>query len=128
MLKEMSPIRQIANEGRRRWFTSKDCDLIVWLSEDDAVAGFQFCYQKADQEHALSWIPPAGFSHAKVDCGGGSNPAAGLGTPFLVATEYFEPDRILATFRAECGALPQEYVDLVAGKLTELLAQENKGV
>jgi hypothetical protein len=35
---------------------SPRCDLIVWLREDETVQGFQFCYDKDDIEHALTWV------------------------------------------------------------------------
>ncbi|QJR16067.1 hypothetical protein [Usitatibacter palustris] len=124
MLREMSPIRQITNEGRRRWFVSVNCDLIVWLGDDEAVAGFQFCYDKRESEHALSWIPPAGFTHAKVDCGGPGS--FGSGTPFLVPGTRFDPSRILAAFNAESAALPPEYVTVITGKLNELVETQGQ--
>jgi hypothetical protein len=47
MLTEVQNTRQIKNEGRRRWFTDSDFDLIVWYEADSSsIAGFQLCYEK----------------------------------------------------------------------------------
>lgn len=119
MLREYPPTRQISGEPRRRWFRSLDCDLIVWLADDGSLSGFQFCYDKDTQEHALSWKKEVGFSHMRVD--GGSSVAANR-SPILVADGSFDPGYILDVFRAESSELPPGYAEFVAGKLG-MLAQ-----
>ena len=54
MLNEIANLRQISEEGHRRWFTDSYFDLIVWYERDGAtLAGFQLCYDKEGEERAL---------------------------------------------------------------------------
>ena len=111
--------RQVPGDPRRRWFMSFNCDLIVWLDDDGAPLGFQFCYDKDEREHALTWRDGCGFSHLAVDSG----VVPGTETPLLVPNGAFDPARVLALFRAEAVAVPTEYVAWVAGKIGLLLAE-----
>jgi hypothetical protein len=121
MLKELLPTRQVEGEPRRRWFRSDRCDLIVWLRDDGAPEGFQLCYDKDYQEHALTWISARGFSHMRVDSGAGI-PGYPKGTPILVADGAIDADRILDVFSEESGEVPPELVRLVSEKVAELAA------
>lgn len=53
MLVELKDVRQIPNDGFRRWFTDEDFDLIVWY-EDDKITGFQLCYDKKEMEFLIN--------------------------------------------------------------------------
>ena len=119
MLREISPTRQVMGDLPRRWFTSPRCDLIVWLTEDESAAGFQFCYDKEASEHALTWFAGLGYSHMRVDSGGAYF-SEGRGTPLLVANGAMNPGRILELFRSECELVPEPYVAVVSMKLQEL--------
>src|SRR5689334_19925063 len=101
MLRELQPTRQVPGDPPRRWFMSRQCDLIVWFGDDGSPMGFQFCYDKDDVEHALTWIEGKGYNHMRVDTAGGDF-AKGTGTPLLVANGVFDPRRILEVFRGEC--------------------------
>ena len=50
VLIELKGVQQIADERRRRWFSSTDMDLIVWYDEDDSIAGFELYYDKNIRE------------------------------------------------------------------------------
>ena len=121
MLKEI-PARQVPGEPARRWFMSAGCDLIVWVAGDESASAFQFCYDKSQREHALTWTPRDGFSHLAVDTG-----REGRDAPFLVANGAIDPARILRLFRDEAGSIPQEYVDFISDKM-RLLAGEHRVV
>ena len=41
MLKEYTHVRQIQGESKRRWFSDRYFDLIVWFGEQDEIVGFQ---------------------------------------------------------------------------------------
>ncbi|MCH7756306.1 hypothetical protein IH970_14450 [candidate division KSB1 bacterium] len=45
MLKEIQTARQIEGEPKRRWFSNRFFDLIVWFKKNDnEITGFQLCY------------------------------------------------------------------------------------
>jgi len=102
-------------EPARRWFWSARCDLIVWLCDQGAVLGFQFCYDKEDDERALTWMSTRGFSHMRVDTGPMKREA-----PLLVADGPVDAPRMLDLFLRDCALVPGEYVELVRRKLEEL--------
>ena len=104
---------------------SQRCDLIVWLRDDETVKGFQFCYDKNETEHALTWIEGWGYNHMRVDTEGGEfNP--GGGTPLLVPDGTFDPNRLLDVFKKECELVPADFVQLVSTRLQELAEAEAK--
>ena len=113
-LRELPP-KRVHKEPLRRWFWSARCDLIVWLSDNGEVLGFQFCYDKAGPERALTWMSGCGFSHMRVDTG-----PLNRETPLLVADGAIEAPRILDLFLQDCELVPGEYVELVRRKLVEL--------
>ena len=118
MLRELPATRQIPGEQRRKWFVSAKCDLIVWLGDDESIEGFQFCYDKHDREHALTWARDLGFSHMRVDSG--DDFPRHKRTPILVANGIFDANRVLEAFRAESQSLPAEYAAFVSDRLREL--------
>ncbi|WP_374347160.1 hypothetical protein [Chitinimonas sp.] len=116
MLRELSPVRQHPNEYRRRWFSSNYFDLIVWLSEDEQIAGFQLCYDKQGKERALTWLDGR-LSHAAVDSG--DTPGLGAKTaPILVRDGKPDMALILSRFMRESGNLPAEISAIVERVLT----------
>lgn len=70
MLKEI-PVTSEENEPVKRWFTDHNTDLFVWLGEEESILRFQLCYNKGQNEHALTWTRDHGFSHHAVDDGEG---------------------------------------------------------
>ncbi|MBZ0092035.1 MAG: hypothetical protein K8F27_07425 [Sulfuricellaceae bacterium] len=66
-MKELSKVRQIPGESKRRWFASQDFDLIVWLSDDQSFSGFELCYGKLRNERSIVWSKTGGFRHMAVD-------------------------------------------------------------
>jgi hypothetical protein len=119
MLREI-PAKQLQGEPARRWFTSPEIDLYVWVGEDGAPTGFQLCYDKQSREHALTWTQASGYSHRAVD-GGESRPGRYKGAPILVANGAFDVPAILDQLRAQASdALPPEYLRFVEGKVEGL--------
>ena len=114
------PARQVPGEPPRRWFMSAKCDLVVWLGADGLPIGFQFCYGKDEQEHALTYSSSSGgrFSHTAVDSGVPS----GTETPLLVPNGAVDPARILETFTVEARAVPDELAAWVTDRLRVILA------
>lgn len=71
MLKEITEVRQIEEEGFRRWFSDSYFDLIVWYADESQgeIVGFQLCYDKPGVERAVTWRKGEGFSHDRIDDG-----------------------------------------------------------
>lgn len=122
MLHEISTARQISGEPKRRWFTSPNIDLFVWVNDHDAPTGFQLCYDKQHREHALTWTEASGFSHMAVD-GGESRPARHKGAPILVANGVMDPRQILEDFLLEAELLPVEFVQMIEARVRELAGE-----
>jgi hypothetical protein len=119
-LRELLPTRQVPGDSPRRWFASPGADLIVWLRGDGSMEGFQFCYDKEDVEHALTWMDGCGYSHMRVASGRAFAEGGFYGAPFLVPDGVLDPGRILGLFRAEAILLPGEYAAVVIARLEEL--------
>lgn len=111
-MRENSHVRQVAGERRRRWFSSGDFDLIVWLNDDHTFAGFELCYDKLHNEHSIIWRPVGGFEHTAVDDG---EQRAGKykASPILVPDGIFDVMRIHSAFSRESHSLPKDVADYV---------------
>lgn len=104
-MKEYRNVRQHPGESRRRWFSSSQFDLIVWLSDNDEPVGFELCYDKHSNERSLRWSATRGFQHMAVDDG---EHEAGKykETPILVADGFFDAQRVHAELAAVSHTLP----------------------
>lgn len=118
-LSEVRDVRQVPGESRRRWFTSDDLDLIVWVDAAGAPTSFQLCYGKPRAEHALTWQPDTGFRHMAVD-DGESVDFKWKGTPILVPDGHFDADQVRERFTKASTAVPTDIVAFVTTKLGEL--------
>ena len=124
MLTEIANVKQIHDEGFRRWFTDEQFDLIIWYAREsgevDHITGFQLCYDKVETERALTWRKASGFVHETVD--DGENPGYIGMTPVLHGGGTF--DRSMpARFRDACAGIPQKLTYFLLGKLEEYNAQ-----
>ncbi len=118
MLKEIGPVRQIPGEPRRRWFSSPDCDLVVWYGEDGSPIGLHLSYDKRDRERALLWNAPDRFTHTGIDSGE-THALRYKATPIHVADGVFDGERVTEIFRREARELPADIVDMVVRKISE---------
>lgn len=117
-LTEIANVRQVPGESPRRWFTSSDLDLILWLGPRGQPHGFQLCYGKRERnERALTYWPERGLSHSTVD-DGRTAPLQVKGIPVLEdAAGQFDASAVLARFLGSKGELQMDYVDFVAQRL-----------
>ena len=116
-LREIANVRQVPGESPRRWFTSSDLDLILWLGPQGKPHGFQLCYGKRERdEQALTWWPERGLSHSRVD-EGRTDPLHVKGSPTLQSAGPFDAAAVLARFLGSKGELQPEYVDFVRQRL-----------
>lgn len=124
-LRELLPTRQVKAEPFRRWFASPGADLIVWLRDDGSPSGFQFCYDKEGDEHALTWLEANGYCHMAVDTGSAFD--WGRGTPLLVPDGVLDAGRILEIFRAQSPFVPASYSAVVIARLEALAEKRDSG-
>jgi hypothetical protein len=118
MFKEIKNVRQVEGESKRRWFTAKNMELIVWLADNGGIAGFQLCYEQAITRKAFTWHDRFGFSNNTIDEG-----ETDFGTPkespILVADGIFESDNILKEFTKEREGLDLNIFNFVVQKIAE---------
>lgn len=103
MLREISKVRQVPGEFRRRWFQDDYFDLFVWYADTRQVAGFQICYDRSGDEHALTCMNGGSPRHQRVDA-----PGSGLSigpTPVLVRAGRSLPDEVVSRFLAASSEL-----------------------
>ena len=111
-MKECISIRQLPGESKRRWFSSKDLDLIVWFSDEDYFRGFELRYDKRGYERSLRWTSSGGFYHMAVD-DGEQNLGKYKETPVLVVNGQFDARQVYSDFSAASHTLPQEIAEYV---------------
>ena len=120
MLAEVKKARQVAGEGFRRWFMDSELDLIVWYADESQsqsqIDGFQFCYDKATTEHAVTWLRGHGVVHHRVD--DGELPFGAKMSPTLTADGTVDIPRIKRLFLENAHRLEPELVKFVASRLT----------
>ncbi|HZX32532.1 MAG TPA: hypothetical protein VFF03_14355 [Rhodocyclaceae bacterium] len=106
-MREIPHVRQIPGEPKRRWFSSKDFDLILWLDDGPGFLGFELCYDKSRGEHSITWSRDNGFRHMAVDDGEqryGKHKA----TPVLIPDGIFDVRRVHAAFVEASASLPPD--------------------
>lgn len=118
-----APKRKVYRDHDRRWISDDYFDLIVWYTRNDAVYGFQLCYDKPGWERALTWVSRRGFSHTAVESG--EEDAEANRTPLLVADGSFPATKVKREFRRRAIELPSELRELVISKIAEFEAQRN---
>ena len=112
MIREISRVKQVRGEARRRWFTDEYWDLYVWIDAGKSPIGFQLCYGKPDNEHALTWFDDKKPVHTRVSASkpGGRHSTM---TPILVADGYFDDRTVRERFlrdSTEIDSSVREYV------------------
>jgi hypothetical protein len=115
LLAEIKHVRQVSNEGFRRWFTDEYFDLIVWYTGAE-VTGFQLCYDKGERERALTWRRPGRYEHHKVD-DGEAPPGMYKMTPVLVQDGVFDHLAIAEKFQRASRRIDPEVARLVLDAL-----------
>jgi hypothetical protein len=120
MLEELGSVSQRDGEARRRWFTDAYFDLIVWYEDDalERVLGFQLCYDKAHDEHALTWKRAGGFTHHRID--DGQPDAVTHMAPILVPDGVVPALELRRRFTEACRDIDPAIARLVLDRLDEL--------
>ncbi len=119
MLREQNNVSQHEGEQRRRWFYSKDMDLIVWQDEAGGSVGFQLSYAvSALERKILTWLEGRGYTHEGLDEGEDRAMRYKM-APVAVADGVFDRDVILERFLTESLEIDNGVREFVAGKLRE---------
>ncbi len=110
--------QEIIGKTNRRWFSSPQFDLILWLADDKSFEGFELCYDKQNKERSIVWRNARGYRHMAVDTGE-SRPGKHKAAPILVPDGFFDAQRVCAAFNAVSGSLPQEIAEYVSRALEQ---------
>lgn len=108
----------------RRWFSSREIDLIIWTDPGNTIVAFELYYDKNVDEHVLIWRERKGFTHLAVDDGEQQPVLDYKQTPILIPDGRFDPDRIRRLFEGSCQDLPAEVADAVRSQLGLLTTSE----
>jgi hypothetical protein len=115
MLKEVERVRQVRDEGPRRWFSNNYFDLVVWLDDADNITGFQLCYDKGKNERVLTWQGEGGFRHDRID--DGEVPFRIKRAPIIVKDGAFEKEKISGRFKKASSEIDQDIAHFVYDKI-----------
>lgn len=115
MLYEIKNVKQESNDQYRRWFEDDYFDLIVWYNSSKEITGFQLCYDRFNDEHAITWIKNTGFYHNKID--DGPIEYHTMYTPVLVADGIFPKLKILSMFEERSNNIDENIAHLIIEKL-----------
>ncbi len=117
MLREQADVEQIPGEKRRRWFSDDYFDLIVWETEYGEMVGFQLCYDKGKDEHALTWFRETDLRHNRVD-DGESPPLQYKSTPILVPDGSYDAPALAQEFLQRSALIDPRVASVVHERLT----------
>lgn len=115
-LREIGPVKQVAGEPRKRWFSSPDCDLVVWFGDDGGPVGFHLSYDKTGHERALVWTAPDKLVHTGIDSGE-IHALRYKQSPIHAADGTFDPVAVGALFRRQADRLPPDLAELVSARI-----------
>ncbi len=118
MLYEIRNIRQNEGEPMRRWFIDDYFDLVVWLNNEEEIQGFQLCYDKTKNQHALTWHKESGYMHNRVDSGE-DKPGKPKGIPILVTDGFFDYEEIAGIFKKESRNIDHHISELIYRKILQ---------
>ena len=111
---EQSPV------GNRRWFSSREIDLVFWTDQSDSIVAFELYYDKNVDEHVLIWRDGKGFTHLAVDDGEQQPVLDYKQSPILIPDGRFDADRIRSLFEGLIQDLPADVADAVRLQLERL--------
>jgi hypothetical protein len=111
-------VKQVPDEPRRRWFEDDFFDLLIWENSAGRIVGFQLCYDKLHNQHALTWNENKGFIHNKID-DGENNPGKYKSTPLLTPDGTFYYLSIAEKFKIKSFDIDAEVSAFVYEKVRD---------
>ncbi|HNR89791.1 MAG TPA: hypothetical protein PKM65_15755 [Spirochaetota bacterium] len=121
MLYELKNIAQKETGVFRRWFEDNYFELIVWYYHDRSVKGFQLCYDRFRDEHAITWFDGKDVEHNRVD--DERKQGSYAPTAILVADGVFPAAAVISRFREASAQIDPE----IAGLVLRVLADHARG-
>ena len=117
MLREIRNIREIPDQGPRRWFSDERLDLFVWYDKGGRILGFQLCFDKDTRvERALTFTEEGGYS---LDHVAGEASVCDLGSPVLVPAGECSHRQLIDQLGERGAALERSLYDYLREKLEE---------
>jgi hypothetical protein len=123
MLYEIKEVNQDTLAYQKRWFFDHEIDLLLWLDKNNEIAGFQLCYDKPDNPHALTWFKDKGYRLNRIDFRE-DKIGRRRGSPILLADGKFERDRIAKEFLRLSRDLDSWVSTFVYEKIQDFLLAE----
>lgn len=125
MLNEIAHLRQSNRCHLKRWFTSRDMDLFIWLRKGMPVR-FQLAYNKRSSEKAITWSNHLGFRHYLVDSGE-TMPDKYKQTPLLLNISGLQNfSSVARDFLAASNNMEIGLSDFIFARLVEYLSVEKQ--
>ena len=113
---EIQNVKQDSADLKKRWFFDHEMDLLVWLHKNAEIVGFQLCYDKLKNPHALTWHKDKGYTHNRIDYG--EDKIGYLrGSPILLMNGAFERKRIAGVFKRESSKIDDAISTFVYEKI-----------
>ena len=116
MMREVKDPRQIASDPRRRIFNNDKLQLVLWISEQNEICGFQLCYEIGKIKKALTWWLDEGFTHKNLDDGENRVQRSKM-TPVLTPNGIFPFNEVYPLFVAKSYNLDPVLRDFIKEKL-----------
>jgi hypothetical protein len=115
LLEEFIRVRQVTEQGFRRYFVNDYFQLWVWYENDKTtIKGFQLLWGKVDRKSAITWTTEGEFSHLRVsDEHAGGN----KWTPILDDEAGRIRPATIYIFIRYAAKIDQNLVKLVVGKI-----------
>jgi len=117
MLSEISHVKQIQGEPKRRWFIDEFFDLYIWFDDSNGIVGFQLSYDKKRHCRALTWWQDKGYLHDKIDDGEG-RPGQHKSTPILAPDGIFDKKAIADAFVKASAGLDEGIIKFISEKIS----------
>jgi len=95
----------------RMWMFDDYLEVIVWYQPDQTIYGIQICYDKMEEERALTWLHTGSYTHSIV---ANENTAPGKNlTQTLTNGGYFDKETLKTEFETRSIHLEPELRKLV---------------
>lgn len=118
MLYEIRNVKQDDTGLIQQWFFDHEMDLLVWREKDGKIAGFQLCYNKQTNPHALTWFSEKGFRHNRIDYAE-EKFGRRRGSPLLTPDGLFDSRSISEQFVINSRTLEKSLRSFVHNKLLQ---------